>query len=164
MKLQGSACKIGDHVNTDYIVAGKRKAFYSLKELANHILEDLDPDFPKKIRQGSFIVAGKNFGCGSSREEAPLVIKYAGINAVIAKSVARIFHRNAINIGLLVIECDTNAIDDKDQLVIDLENKTVTNKSKHSDIVIKSIPEIVLSILNEGGLVPYIRKYGCFIT
>ena len=162
MKTYGKARKVGDDINTSYIIAGKRKAYYSLEELATFIMEDLDPEFSKNIQSGDFLVAGKNFGCGSSREEAPAVVKQSGFSAVIAKSVARIFHRNAINIGLPVIECDTELISDNDLISLDLEAGSLRNETQNRDIAIKPMPLVFIAILNEGGLVPFIRKHNNF--
>ena len=162
MKTYGKARKVGDDINTSYIIAGKRKAYYSLEELATFIMEDLDPEFSKNIQRGDFLVAGKNFGCGSSREEAPAVVKQSGFSAVIAKSVARIFHRNAINIGLPVIECDTELISDNDLISLDLEAGSLRNETQNRDIAIKPMPLVFIAILNEGGLVPFIRKHNNF--
>ena len=162
MKQYGKACKVGDDINTSYIIAGKRKAYYSIEELATFIMEDLDPDFSKNIQPGDLLVAGKNFGCGSSREEAPAVVKQSGFFAVIAKSVARIFHRNAINIGLPVIECNTDLIADKDRIGVDLETGILRNETQNIDITIKPIPSIFQAILKEGGLLPFINKHSSF--
>src|SRR3989338_10930110 len=124
MGITGKAIKLGDNINTDFIISGRYKfAITDTKELAKHIMEDIDPAFPSKITPGkSIIVAGKNFGLGSSREQAPLVIKEAGIVAVAAKSFARIFYRNAFNIGLPLIQADTTKIREHDELLIDLES------------------------------------------
>lgn len=163
MKLTGKAHKFGDDVNTDYIISGKYKfKTLDMKELAKHVMEDLDPDFYNKINAGDFIVGGSNFGCGSSREQAPLAIKYADISAVLAKSFARIFYRNAINTGLPVVECDTDRIDDGDELELDLANGVVVNKTKGETIKAKPLPQVMIKILNDGGLAAHFRKYGGF--
>ncbi len=163
MLLQGKAHKFGDDVNTDYIISGKYKfKTLDMQELAKHVMEDLDPDFYQKINAGDFIVAGRNFGCGSSREQAPLAIKYARISAVLAKSFARIFYRNAINTGLPVVECDTDQIDPGDELVVDLSAGVITNKTKGITIQAKPLPPVMIKILNDGGLVAHFRKYGGF--
>ncbi|SHJ37555.1 3-isopropylmalate dehydratase small subunit [Desulfofundulus thermosubterraneus] len=163
MLLQGKAHKFGDDVNTDYIISGKYKfKTLDMRELAKHVMEDLDPDFYQKINAGDFIVAGRNFGCGSSREQAPLAIKYAGISAVLAKSFARIFFRNAINTGLPVVECDTDRIEPEDELVVDLSTGVITNKTKGLTIAAKPLPPVMIKILNDGGLVAHFRKYGGF--
>lgn len=161
MKLRGRAWKFGDDISTDHITPGR---YYHLRsnmpELAKHVMEDADPDFPKKMKPGDFIVAGKNFGMGSSREHAPLAIKIAGVSAVIAKSFARIFYRNAINVGLPVLIADTDGIEEGDELEVDLSTGTIKNLTKGIEIKAKPLPEIMISILNEGGLVEYVRKKG----
>ncbi|NQT94812.1 MAG: 3-isopropylmalate dehydratase, partial [Candidatus Omnitrophica bacterium] len=120
MKLKGKAHKFGNAINTDYIISGRYKfKIQDPKELAKHLMEDIRPDFYKSVKKGDLLVAGKNFGCGSSREQAPLAIKYAGISAVVAESFARIFFRNAINLGLLLIECNTKTIKEGDSLEVD---------------------------------------------
>jgi 3-isopropylmalate/(R)-2-methylmalate dehydratase small subunit len=163
LRLKGKAHKFGDDINTDYIISGKYKfKTLDMSELARHVMEDLDPDFYKKIRPGDFIVAGRNFGCGSSREQAPLAIKHAGISAVIAGSFARIFYRNAINTGLPVIECDTSAIEPGDELEVDLEAGVLGNHTRNTEIRITPLPPVMLKILNDGGLVAHFRKYGGF--
>jgi 3-isopropylmalate/(R)-2-methylmalate dehydratase small subunit len=161
--LKGRAFKFGDSISTDHIIPGRYAYLRSnLPELAKHVMEDADPDFICKVKKGDFIVGGANFGLGSSREHAPLVIKMAGVSAILAKSVARIFFRNAINLGLPVLICDTDGIDDGDQLEVDLAKGTVKNKTKGEQITFSRLPEVMLDILGEGGLVPYIQKYGDF--
>ncbi|MFN3699150.1 MAG: 3-isopropylmalate dehydratase, partial [Dictyoglomus sp.] len=153
MIIKGKAHKFGDDINTDYIISGKYK-FKSLdfNEMSKHLFEDLDPEFYKKITPGDIIVAGKNFGCGSSREQAPLVIKHAGISLVIAKSFARIFYRNSINVGLPLLEADTDQIEQNDELEVDLFKGKIYNKTKNLEIFSKStFPEIMVKILQMGG-------------
>ncbi|MBO8158728.1 3-isopropylmalate dehydratase small subunit [Thermosyntropha sp.] len=163
MDLRGRAHKFGDDVNTDYIISGRYKfKTLDMKELAKHVMEDLDPDFYSKITPGDFIVAGKNFGCGSSREQAPLAIINAGISAVVAKSFARIFYRNCINTGLPVIECDTDQINPGDELSIDLEKGVLYNLTKGIELKITPLPKVMLKILSDGGLVEHFKKYGTF--
>ncbi|GAB6180264.1 3-isopropylmalate dehydratase small subunit [Desulfotomaculum defluvii] len=163
MKFQGKGHKFGNDVNTDYIISGKYKfKTLDMNELAKHVMEDLDPDFYNKVTAGDFIVAGSNFGCGSSREQAPLAIKHANISAVLAKSFARIFYRNAINTGLPVLECDTDLIDPGDVLDVDLANGTIVNRTKDIEIAVKPLPQVMIKILNDGGLAPHFRKYGGF--
>ena len=163
MKLKGKAHKFGNDVNTDYIISGRYKfKTLDMRELAKYVMEDLDPDFYKRIKKGDFIVAGRNFGCGSSREQAPLVIKYAGISGVIAKSFARIFYRNAINVGLPVMECDTAGIKKGDELEVDLEGGIIYNKSRKKEIKIKPLSKFMITILKDGGLAPHFKKYGTF--
>jgi 3-isopropylmalate/(R)-2-methylmalate dehydratase small subunit len=161
MRITGRAIKLGDNINTDFIISGRYKfAITDIQELARHIMEDIDPNFPSKIIPGkSMMVAGKNFGMGSSREQAPLVIKAAGINAVLAKSFARIFYRNGFNIGLPLIETDTDKIRDLDELEIDLAEGKVKDRTKNSVLAIKPLPEFMQEILKEGGAVNYIKKY-----
>lgn len=163
MDLKGKVHKFGDDVNTDYIISGRHKfKTLDMKELAKHVMEDLDPDFYSKVKKGDFIVGGRNFGCGSSREQAPLAIINADISAVVAKSFARIFYRNCINTGLPVIECDTDQIDESDELEIDLEAGVLHNRTKNIDIKIAPLPGVMLQILSEGGLVEHFKKYGTF--
>jgi len=163
MQLNGKAHKFGNDVNTDYIISGKYKfKTLDMKELAKHVMEDLDPEFYGKIKAGDFIAGGTNFGCGSSREQAPLAIKYANISAVLAKSFARIFYRNAINTGLPVVECDTDLIDQGDELNVDLAAGIITNKTKGVTIPVKPLPRVMIKILNDGGLVPHFKKFGGF--
>jgi len=161
--LKGSAFKFGDDISTDHIIPGKYANLRSnLPELARHVMEDADPTFASKVRPGDFIVAGKNFGLGSSREHAPLVIKMAGVNAIIAKSVARIFFRNAINQGVPVLICDTDKIDAGDTLEVNLTQGNVTDLTNGARLTLGKLPSVMLVILNEGGLIPYINKYGDF--
>lgn len=163
MKFCGKAHKFGDDVNTDYIISGKYKfKTLDMRELASHVMEDLDPDFARKVKPGDFIVAGKNFGCGSSREQAPLAIKYADVSAVLAKSFARIFYRNAINTGLPVVECDTDRIEAGDELEVDLEKGVIRNLTQGTEIAIKPLPGVMLRILSDGGLAAHFRKHGGF--
>jgi 3-isopropylmalate/(R)-2-methylmalate dehydratase small subunit len=163
MIFKGFSYKLGDDVNTDYIISGRYKfSITDLKELAKHIMEDIDPTFYSRLKKGeSFLVAGKNFGMGSSREQAPLVIKEAGIIAVVAKSFARIFYRNAINIGLPLIEADTGMISENDQLEIDLQNGLLKNLTKKIDTSIKPLPPVMRKLLADGGLVEHFKKHGC---
>jgi len=161
--LKGRALKLGDNITTDHIISGRLAHLRSnLPELAKHVLEDADPTFASRVKPGDFIVAGNNFGLGSSREHAPLVIKIAGVSAILAKSVARIFFRNAINLGFPVLICDTDNIDDGDELEVDLKADMVKDLTNGNRLTFGKIPEIMLRILGEGGLVPYIKKYGDF--
>ncbi len=165
MKIKGRAWKFGDDISTDHITPGR---YYHLRsnmpELAKHIMEDADPDFPKKFKPGDFIVAGNNFGMGSSREHAPLALKIAGVSAVIAKSFARIFYRNAINVGLPLLIADTEVIEDGDELEVELGKGKIVDLSKGVAIEAKPLPEVMLRILNEGGLVNYVKKYGDIVV
>jgi 3-isopropylmalate/(R)-2-methylmalate dehydratase small subunit len=161
--LNGKAFKFGDSVSTDHIIPGRYAHLRSdLPELAKHVMEDADSTFVKKVKSGDFIVAGKNFGLGSSREHAALVIKMAGVSAILAKSVARIFFRNAINQGLPVLICDTDKIDAGDKLEINLTRGTINDLTKGVQLAFGKIPKVMLDILNEGGLIPYITKHGDF--
>lgn len=161
--MEGKAFRFGDDVNTDYIISGKYKfKTLDMKELASHVMEDLDPDFAKRVRPGDFIVAGRNFGCGSSREQAPLAILNAGVGAVLAKSFARIFYRNAINTGLPVVECDTDRIQAGDELAVDLAAGRVENLTRGEVLPVKPLPPVMLQILADGGLAAHLRKHGGF--
>ena len=161
MLLKGKAHKFGDSISTDHIIPGRYAHLRSnLPELAKHVLEDADVNFVKKVKPGDFVVGGSNFGLGSSREHAPLVITMAGVKAILAKSVARIFFRNAINLGLPVLICDTDKINDGDELEIDLTAGTVKDKTNGAALTTGKIPEVMLKILNEGGLIDYVKKYG----
>ena len=162
MSITGKSVKLGDNINTDFIISGRYKfAITDIKELAKHILEDIDPNFVQKITPGeSIIVAGNNFGMGSSREQAPLVIKEAGIVAVLSVQFARIFFRNGFNIGLPLIEADTSKIDEGDQLQIDLDKGLVKNLTKGINLEIKPLPKFMQDLLTEGGIINYYKKYG----
>ncbi len=161
--LSGTACKFGDGISTDHIIPGRYAHLRSnLPELAKHAMEDADETFVSRVRPGDFVVGGGNFGLGSSREHAPLVIKMAGVSAVLAKSVARIFFRNAINQGLPVLICDTDGIDDGDRLEVDLATSIVRDVTNGRDLSFGKIPDVMLRILEEGGLLPYIEKHGDF--
>jgi len=161
--LKGKAFKFGDNVSTDLIIPGRYAHLRSdLPQLAKHVMEDADPTFVEKVKPGDFIIAGKNFGLGSSREHAPLVIKMAGVSAILAKSVARIFSRNAVNQGLPVLICDTDKIDAGDEMEVNLANGVVTDLTKGIQLSFSKIPQVMLDILKEGGLIPYISKYGDF--
>ena len=163
--LKGRAFKFGDNISTDFIVPGRLAPLRSnLPELAKHVLEDADPTFAQRVKKGDFVVGGKNFGLGSSREHAPLVIKMSGVSAVLAKSVARIFFRNAINIGLPILICDTESINDGDELEMDLAAGKIRDLTNGAELSFSGMPEIMLRILNEGGLVPYIKKHKDFIV
>jgi 3-isopropylmalate/(R)-2-methylmalate dehydratase small subunit len=163
--LKGKAFKFGDNISTDHIVPGRLLHLRSnLAELAKHVLEDADPTFVERVKKGDFIVAGKNFGLGSSREHAPLVIKISGVSAILAKSVARIFFRNAINVGLPVLICDTDKIDDGNELEVDLSRGEIKNLTNNTQLRFKPMPDIMLQIVSEGGLVAYIKKHGDFNT
>lgn len=159
MILKGKAWKYGDDINTDLIIPARYLNTSDPDELAKHCMEDEDPDFPKKVSKGDFIVAGKNFGCGSSREHAPISIKAAGVSAVIAKSFARIFYRNAFNMGLLILECnEADDISTGDQLEVDTEKGIIKNLTKNTSYQIKPIPPFMEELLSSGGLMEYVLK------
>jgi 3-isopropylmalate/(R)-2-methylmalate dehydratase small subunit len=160
MKVSGNAVKFGDNVDTDVILPGKYLVLMDPKDLAKHAMAGLDPAFPEKAQRGVIIVGGKNFGCGSSREQAPLALKYAGVQCVLAESFARIFFRNAINIGLPVIECKglSAAVDKGDHLSVDLEAGEVQNESKGQTLMGTKLPPFILEILSDGGLIENLRR------
>ena len=155
--------KVQDNINTDYVISGRYKfKIQDPKELAKHIFEDIDPAFAARVRKGDILVAGENFGCGSSREQAPQSLKTAGFYAVAAKDFARIFYRNAFNIGLLLIECNTDFIDDGDELEVDIEKGKLRSKSKGLLLDIKPIPPVMKKLLEDGGVIGHFKKYGGF--
>jgi 3-isopropylmalate/(R)-2-methylmalate dehydratase small subunit len=160
MKVKGTAIKFGDNVDTDVILPGKYLVLIDPKDLAKHALEGLDPAFPEKAKKGVVVVGGKNFGCGSSREQAPLALKYAGVQCVLAESFARIFFRNAINIGLPAIESKgvAAAVDDGDVLEVDFEAGKVQNVSKKKSIQVTKLPPFIVEILADGGLIENLRR------
>ena len=165
MKLSGKARRLkqNDDINTDYIISGRYKfKIQDPYELAKHVMEDLDPNFYNRIQKGDFIIAGRNFGCGSSREQAPQAIKFAGISAVIAKSFARIFYRNCYNLGLPAIEADADGINDGDELSVDLDAGIIKNLTKNKDIKTSPLPKTMQILLEDGGLVEHFKKHGGF--
>lgn len=153
-KIQGKVWKFGDNIDTDVIIPGRYLRTFSLDELASHAMEGVDPDFAKNVEKGDIIVANENFGCGSSREQAPVVLKHSGVAAVVAKSFARIFYRNAINIGLPVIVAEINA-NNGDILEIDLEEGIIINVTTKETFKIEPFKKFMMDILKEGGLVPH---------
>ena len=163
MVLRGKAWKFGDDISTDLIAPGRYFHLRSdLNELAKHVLEDADPQFASKVGKGDFVVGGRNFGLGSSREHAPTIIKLSGVSCVMAKSFARIFFRNAINIGLPAIECDTDKIATGDELEVNLEKGVIRNATKNIDLKFAPLPKAMTQILADGGLVEHIKKHGDF--
>ena len=161
--MTGRARLVGDDVNTDYIISSSRKrATIDAKALAPYLLEGLTPSFASSVRAGDILVAGRNFCCGSAMEVAVTVIQAAGITAVIARSFARSFFRNAINNGLLVVECDSSAIQEEDRLVIetDMHAITIRNEARNVSIYAAPLPPIVADLLRAGGLVGYLRERG----
>lgn len=160
MKVTGTALKFGDNVNTDVILPGKYLVLINPIELAKHAMEGLDAGFPEKAKKGVIVVGGKNFGCGSSREQAPIALKHAGVQCVLAESFARIFFRNAINIGLPVIECKgvSTATDNGDELAVDFETGEVKNISRGKSFHVQKLPPFIVEILVDGGLIENLRK------
>lgn len=151
--------KFGDNIDTDIIIAARYLNSSEESHLAAHIMEDARPDFASIVKRGDSIVAGENFGCGSSREHAPIALKAAGISCVIAKSFARIFYRNSFNTGLLILECkDTDKIDEGNELEIDINSGKIKNLSKNEEYSFESIPEFMQKLLNAGGLIEYAKE------
>ncbi|MEW6358950.1 MAG: 3-isopropylmalate dehydratase small subunit [Planctomycetota bacterium] len=162
-KLKGKAWKFGDGVSTDHIAPGRLFHLRSnLPELAKHVMEDARPGFAEQVQKGDFIVGGRNFGQGSSREHAPTIIKLAGVSAVVAKSFARIFFRNCINVGLPAVILDTDGIAEGDELEVDLKAGKVRNLTKNETHVFPPLPNAMAHILADGGLVAHIKKHGDF--
>jgi 3-isopropylmalate/(R)-2-methylmalate dehydratase small subunit len=154
--FNGKAFVFGDNIDTDLIIAARYLNTSNPAELAKHVMEDADPEFVNKISRGDIIVAGENFGCGSSREHAPVAIKYAGISAVIAKSFARIFYRNAFNTGLVILEVkEADKISEGDELKVDLAAGMVQNITKGETYAFNAIPPFMMELLNAGGLMEY---------
>lgn len=160
MKLKGRVWKFGDNVDTDAIIPARYLNTSDPTELAKHVMEDADPNFPSKIKAGDIIIAGANFGCGSSREHAPIAIKAAGLQAVIAKSFARIFYRNAFNIGLPIFESEdaSEKIAEGDEIEIDAAKGKIKNISKGEDYTAKPIPPFMQELISAGGLIEWTRK------
>lgn len=157
--LKGNAFIFGDNIDTDLIIAARYLNTSDPVELAKHAMEDADPDFVKKISKGDIIVAGENFGCGSSREHAPIALKAAGISAVIAKSFARIFYRNSFNTGFPILEiAETDRIAAGDKLCIDLAHGHIKNETKNEEYTFHAIPSFMLELLQEGGLMAHAKK------
>jgi len=159
MKIRGKAVIYGDDIDTDVIIPGRYLVLQDPAELAKHAMEGIDPDYPRKARGGAIIVAGRNFGCGSSREEAPVALKHANTRCVIAESFARIFYRNAINVGLPILEASIrDRVSEGDILEVDVVNGIIENKTRGIMIKAKPLPPLALEIINAGGLTRYIRK------
>jgi 3-isopropylmalate/(R)-2-methylmalate dehydratase small subunit len=164
MSIKAKAIRFADDVNTDYIISGKYK-FKSndMQEMARHAMEELDPNYyAKASTTGAILVAGTNFGCGSSREQAPLVLIHSNTKAVIANTFARIFYRNAINTGLPVVEADTSGIEDGEELELDLAAGELRNLSKGVSIPFSPLPPVMAKLLADGGLAPHFIKNGGF--
>lgn len=160
MKINGNAIKYGDNVDTDVIIPARYLNTSDKRELASHCMEDIDKDFVNKVRSGDVMVAGFNFGCGSSREHAPIAIKESGISLVIAKSFARIFYRNSINIGLAIVECPAavDKISEGDRIEADLEAGVIYNRTTGESFDVEPFPEFISKIIASGGLVESIRN------
>jgi 3-isopropylmalate/(R)-2-methylmalate dehydratase small subunit len=160
MKVKGKAVKFGNNIDTDVILPGKWLSLIDPKELAKHAMEGLDPCFPDKAAKGIIIIGGKNFGCGSSREQAPLALKYAGVQCVLAESFARIFFRNSINIGLPVTECRgiSTAVGEGDEVSVNLEAGKIQNLTKKKNLEGTKLPPFIMTILSDGGLIENLRK------
>ncbi len=163
MILKGRARVFGDDVNTDYIIAARhRSQTTDLKDLVQHIMEDIRPGFYESVRPGDIITGGHNFGCGSSREHAPYLLKEAGIGCIVAASFARIFYRNCINLGLPAVICDTAEIAEGDQLKVDLDEGVLYNLTQGWERKTGRLPQIMQKILREGGVLNYISRHGDF--
>ena len=162
MKAIGKVFKYGDNVDTDVIIPARYLNTSDPKELASHCMEDIDLEFSKKVKVGDIIVANKNFGCGSSREHAPIAIKESGVSCVIASTFARIFYRNAINIGLPILECDeaVKNIEAGDELEVNFDNGVIKNLTKNEQYQGEAFPEFMQNIINNNGLIGYIRNKG----
>ena len=156
--MTGRVFKYGDNVDTDVIIPARYLNIADEKELSTHCMEDIDKDFVNKVANGDIIVAGENFGCGSSREHAPLVIKNNNVSCVIAKSFARIFYRNAINIGLPIIECEkADEFESGDSVHVDFEKGIIKNEKKNQTYTINPFPEFIKKIIESGGLMKYAK-------
>lgn len=157
--MTGKVIKYGDNVSTDAIIAGKYTKTLNFQDLADHAMEDLDPDFREKVRHRKVIVAGTYFGCGSSREQAPTALRVCGVECILAKEFARIFFRNAINVGMCVAQCDTTLIDDGDEITFSPGDKAVINHTKNISIPVARMPQIMVDILADGGVVNYLKNH-----
>lgn len=160
MKAEGRVFKYGDNVDTDVIIPARYLNSSDPAELASHCMEDIDKDFVKNVKKGDIIVATKNFGCGSSREHAPVAIKASGVSCVIAETFARIFYRNAINIGLPIIECReaADSIEEGDEVEIDFDSGVITNRTKNQTYQGQAFPEFMQKIIRAEGLINYINS------
>ena len=159
MRAQGHAIKYGDHIDTDVIIPARYLATQDPKELASHCMEDIDTTFVQRVRPGDILVAGWNFGCGSSREHAPIAIKASGVSCVIAKTFARIFYRNAINIGLAILECEaaSDGIREGDEVSVDFDTGVITNVTKGETYQAEPFPEFIKDMIQKGGLMASIQ-------
>lgn len=155
------AWKFGDDINTDVITPGRYTVTLDKSRLGEIAFIEYRPEFAKEVKQGDIVVAGRNFGCGSSREHSPVALKAAGVGAVVAKSFARIFFRNSINIGLPILICaDTDMIDDGDELEMDVRTGLIRDVTKGKEIQAEPLPDFVMKIVQQGGLVPFLRDEG----
>jgi 3-isopropylmalate dehydratase small subunit len=157
--IKAKCHRYGDNIDTDRIIPGKYTKTMDMQSLGEHVMEDIDPEFHQKFKVGDVIVAGDNFGCGSSREQAPIALKVAGASCVIAKYFARIFFRNAINIGLSVLEIPSHDIENGDVLEISLTEGIVFNQTKNNKYTATKMPKVMLDIMQEGGLINYLKKH-----
>lgn len=160
---RGLAHAYGDNIDTDRIIPGKYTKTLDVAHLAQHVLEDLDPEFSSRVQKGDILVAGDNFGCGSSREQAPVALKEAGVSVVVAASFARIFYRNAINIGLPVVEIGPHEIATGHELQVDLARGLVRDLSAGRRYQAATMPDVMIAILQAGGLVNYLREHGDYV-
>jgi 3-isopropylmalate/(R)-2-methylmalate dehydratase small subunit len=160
LTINGKAIKFGDNVDTDVILPGPYLVHTDPNELAKHAMEGLDPKFPEKAADGVIVVGGKNFGCGSSREQAPIALKYAGVKCVLAESFARIFYRNAITIGLPVLVCAVvhGKVKEGDMLAVDLQTGKVEDKTSGSVLQATMLPEFIMEVLEDGGLIEHLKR------
>ncbi|NYB27346.1 MAG: 3-isopropylmalate dehydratase small subunit [Methanobacteriaceae archaeon] len=158
--MKGRVWKFGDDIDTDIIIPGRYLVLTDENELAKHAMEGLDPEFYSKTKEGDIILAGKNFGCGSSREHAPIALKAAGISAVVAESFARIFYRNAINVGFPLLESEkiSSSFDEGEEIELDMDKGVLKNERTGKEYKVKKLPEFMLEILNNGGLIPYLKE------
>ncbi|MFZ5825863.1 MAG: 3-isopropylmalate dehydratase [Bacillota bacterium] len=164
MQARGKAHRFGDNINTDYIISAKHKeSKVAIRDMAQFLMEDIRPGFARQLAGGDFLVAGRNFGCGSSREAAPAVIKAAGVAGILATSFARIFYRNAANVGLPVLEFDTSQVPDGADLHVNFATGEVKDLASGRTWHAKPLPRFMMEICQEGGLVPYLKKHGRFV-
>ena len=159
MKIKGKAWNYGDNINTDFMFPGRYLELTDLNELAKHAMEGIDPTFAKKVRKGDIVVGGKNMGLGSSREHAPLALKHSGVGAVVAESFARIFYRNAFNVGLAAIECPGISKKAKTGDEVEIDTASGNIMVNGEKLRIKTFPDFMVKLLNEGGLVPYLKNH-----
>ncbi len=165
MKFSGAVHRFepNDDINTDYIISGRYKfKIDDMNELAKHVMEDIDPQFATRVRKGDIIVAGRNFGCGSSRDQAPRALKAAGVSVVIAKSYARIFYRNSFNVGLPLVECETDWLKAGDKISVDIDTGVIVKEPSGESMKFLPIPKTMQRLLDDGGLIPHLKKHGEF--